>query len=85
MLTSHDKNLPIHYIFAERPARTRWYIGDTLQIKIFLYLLMDRKFEKLWSKIPTKRNNNYLLDPLPLAISYVFLKKISIIDMKKLK
>ena len=43
---------------------------------------MDRKFEKLWSKIPTKRNNNYLLDPLPLAISYVFLKKISIIDMK---
>jgi hypothetical protein len=23
---------------------------------------MDRKFENSWSKIPTKRNNNYLLD-----------------------
>ena len=36
---------------------------------------MDRKFGKSWSKIPTRRNNNYLLAcPLPLAISYNFFK-----------
>jgi len=35
---------------------------------------MDRKFKQSWSKISTKRNNNYLLDPLPLAISSDFLQ-----------
>ena len=47
---------------------------------------MDRKFGKSWSKIPTKRNNNYLLDSLPSAIFFFFfLAKISIIKMIKLK
>jgi hypothetical protein len=30
---------------------------------------MDIKFIQSLSRISTKRNNNYLLDPLPLAIT----------------